>query len=157
VDRRSLKFTSTEWPQLTLQSIAAAAGLAIVEVVHAGWPLGLLSDADGNGWAVSAGDRNEVAVIHLIRCALADLRAELVRLFGTWVDLRYEGDDVLPGLHLARIATITLPMLAWPVVVDVARAVPILASTPVGAATPADSGMVLRRLDRGGALLRSDP
>jgi hypothetical protein len=133
---------------ITLELLAALAGCRVVPVVHPGWPLGLVVDADGEAWKVGPLDPD--GRVPLRRADEADLQMELRRLLGSGCIVHPAIEEDL-ALAIPQIRDVTLPCLKEPVMVAVAKAVGLLAGLPESP-LPEDTGHVLLFLDRRGAV-----
>lgn len=149
-----------EWPSPSgeddLQALVATAGFRLVVVAHEGWPLGLLVDGAGYGWAVGCLDADR-EMLRLRRVDLEDLAFELRRLLGLNVTLSSLDTQPMPGLDLPSVAAITFTCLRWPVVVVVPAAVAALATMPTRANALADEGAIFRTLEIASAILQCEP
>ncbi|MEY2117314.1 hypothetical protein [Rhodanobacter sp. FW106-PBR-R2A-1-13] len=137
-----------------LDALAEAVGMRVVEVAHQGWPLGLLMDSRNRAWRVGA---LTSAGIPVVLTDLQDVLAEARRVLGPWVHQVGEDEGLLEGLDIDRVASLGLTAAGLRIEVDQAKAVAILAGIPCGEFLHADVGHVLRCLERGGALLQSQP
>lgn len=124
-----------------------------VQVGHDGWADGLLVDHEGRAWRVA---RSAESGLHLVLTGRDDVMAELRRLLGSWVKDVDEGDGQLEGLDVDHVTTIELPGARVRLSLAQAKAVAVLATVTCGASGHADLGAVMRRLEKGGALLRAD-
>ncbi|UJJ53096.1 hypothetical protein [Rhodanobacter denitrificans] len=94
--------------------------------------------------------------MRLVLTGRDDVMAELRRLLGAWVQDVDEGCGQLEGLDVDHVTTVELPGARLRLSLAQAKAVAVLATLTCGACEHADLGAVMRRLEKGGALLRAD-
>ena len=132
----------------SLDEMAKAVSMDVVDVQYQGWPDGLLRDHRGRAWRVAPVEAGDCAVVTLVTAN--DLALELTRLLGSGVRVDV-AEAELPALDLPQICVVCLPGLRTPVLIDVAGAVATLATLP-HEGMHQDVGRVLLAMDRAGVV-----